>query len=587
MSSTSEMTLAKKHPMDIPHVTAVEFPLVVKNEDKAITMIGGKQKVADVINNVNNKDLNNDNFLELKLRKDPFHHPLQSSMTKKEKILLRVSIPKKNLPQDYYENPNKYSIQQLMMDNKRKEGPKCKVQPVAIVNKTYSFKSMTDFQISTKNNQTIQEFNKVTNAKNFDTIKEYFDKHDGLQDILDYSQPESYQNKDHGLPPPPLFSNTNLPFDFKYQKNPYTTVLRDEKGETKVVKKKDDIKLHSKIIEFQSEDIPIEPAPELIKNYDRLIKSDLTGRYSEYHLLECIKWLKSCFDVKPMWLRKHLDDIIPENLKRYVKVALPYISFIYKSGPWRFSYIKYGIDPKVDKSLWKYQCEYFRIQGIKVNVDKNSKSRRFLPRTVKEVDSTSNLKISEHLIFTGEKVPQTVTYQLGDILDEDVQDLISNTSDDQLFRDSIDFQDGWVSKQIIETIRRIIRYKLGQLVAEEPIDPIKVSKLVQANYLENDNNYTSNNNNNRSNNNNNKSNDDIDNSMVIDGDFTKEESKDDRIDDTLLGDEENEELDELEEEETINELSEQNLLNKLDQLDPKAADKLRGIIGYVKQDSIM
>ena len=42
--------LAEKHSMDIPHVTSIEFPLNVKNPERAISMIGGKQKITKAIN---------------------------------------------------------------------------------------------------------------------------------------------------------------------------------------------------------------------------------------------------------------------------------------------------------------------------------------------------------------------------------------------------------------------------------------------------------------------------------------------------------------------------------------------------------
>lgn len=562
--------LAKTHAMDLPHVTAVEFPLIIQNEAKAIDMIGGKEKLAKVINNATNDSSNvggtsnssnansdsvlEENMLELRLRNDPFHHPLPSLLTNKEKILLKVSIPKKSLPKEYYENPNDYTVQQLIEDGV----VNYKVAPVAIINKTFLFKTMNDFQISTKNNPIIQEFNKLNNTKNYNELQEFFTKHDKLTDLNDFFDTNSTDNIDHNLPPPPIFSNIRLPFDFRYQKNRYTTVLKDEHGETKVVAKKKSTKLYSQIIEFSPvKDVPQGPAPELVEEYESLLQIELDLKENnntrvlhskEYNLLQCIGYLKKLFEVKPIWLRKHIDDLIPSEYKYSIKRALPFISYIYKSGPWRFCNILYGVDPRTDKSFWKYQCEYFRLQGIKADLFKKVRVQKILPKTIKEKSPQCQFKINDSLLFTGTKLPSTVAFQIGDLIDEDINDLISNTSEDAFFRDELDFNDGWLNYQSIQTIRSIIRYKLNRLAKDETIDPIKISKIVNTDYNDNTNN---------------------------------EQEEDNK--------EMSEELDDLELEEIdeeIDENIEESVLDRIEKLETTSTSKLKELVGFIKQDSL-
>lgn len=311
----ADKLLAEKHSMDIPHVAAVELPLIVKNEDRAVAMIGGKEKISKVVNSPD-KPINtsghsvNDNVLELRLRSDPFHHPVQSLMNTSEKVLLKVSIPKKSIPKDYYNNPSKYTVQKLLEINETKKNPTHKVQPVAIINRTFLFKAMADFQVSTKNNELIQEFKEsVLDVKNYNDIKKHFDKHEQFSGILDYKNLENYLNNDHQLPPPPVFSPIRFPFDYKYQKNPLTTIVKDaSSGEVRVVSKKNTQKLYTIIIDFYTDSIPDQAAPELLKNFEALSNAKLAVNSLDYNLLECIKWLKSVFDVKPIWLRKQLED---------------------------------------------------------------------------------------------------------------------------------------------------------------------------------------------------------------------------------------------------------------------------------------
>ncbi|CUM49236.1 uncharacterized protein AC631_01156 [Debaryomyces fabryi] len=566
----TDKRLAEKHSMDIPHVAAVELPLIVKNEDKAIEMIGGKEKIYRVVNALD-KPINtsghstNDNVLELRLRNDPFHHPIQSLMNTNEKVLLKVSIPKKSIPKDYYKNPSNYTVKQLLEINEAKNNASHKVQPVAIINKTFLFKAMADFQVSTKNNALVQEFNEsVLNVQSYQGLKKYFDKHEQFSGILDYKLPEKYLNNDHQLPPPPVFSPIRFPFDYKYQKNPLTTIVKDaNSGEVRVVSKKNTQKLYTIIIDFYTENIPNQAAPELLKNYETLLNTNLAVNSLDYNLLECIKWLKSIFDIKPIWLRKQLEDIVPQEMRRVIKQALPYVSYIYKSGPWRFCNVKFGVNPKENRSFWKHQSEYFRIPGLHFNVASSSNPQRIIPNSIEDRNENGALAVSDYLLFTGLKLPRTVTYQVGDILDTDIISLIQSAQEklgDGFYRDVSDFQDGWINKQTMETIRRIIRYKLSKIVKEEPIESAKVEKIINTDFTENED--------------------------AMEVDVLEEDEIKPQGDEDVEEEEEDEENDDMESALDPS-VTEENVLSRLNTIDDSSANKLEGLLGFIKQDSLL
>ncbi|KAK6464141.1 transcription factor [Scheffersomyces coipomensis] len=577
--------IAEEHSMDIPHVTAVELPLIVKDSEKAIAMIGGRSRVSEVINSINKgSNLNShttlENTLELRLRNDPFHHPVQSSYNTSEKILLKISIPKKSLPKDYYDNPNKYSTKELISINAQdKSTPTYRAQPIAIIDKTYSFKSIADFQISTKNNPMVQDFNQsILDSKNFSTLKQYFDKHNNFNSISDYKDTANFKNNDHQLPPPPILSPIRFPFDYKYQKNPFTTAVKDaESGEIRVVSTKNSIKLYTKMIDYHTNDVPDKPAPELIENYTQLTSKNYPVTSPEYLLLACINWVKEVFDLKPIWLRKQLEDIVPDNLKRFIKQALPYVTFIYKSGPWRFCNVKFGVDPKSDKSFWIYQSEYFRIPNLKFIFPKEN-SRRIVPNTIIEANrknknsSNKEIEVSEYLFFNGVTLPATVTYQIGDILDLDITTIIENHRKyfgRDFLREVPDFQDGWFNRQTMEVVRRIVRYKLNRIVKEEATDQNKIYKIINTDYTSNE-----------------------DQTMEVDEENGKEVAPNAETE-VDAGNDEEEEDDDVDvgvDEEAINEdatiIDEANIMNKLDLLSEDASSKLSQLIGFIKQDDI-
>lgn len=463
-----ESTLAESYSMDIPHVAAVELPLNIKNKAKVINALGGRDKISDAIKN-------SDVPLELRFRKDPFHHPVQATTSTNERVLIKVSIPKKVAKQ----NQGALVRELIQMSNDDKSAPK--IQPIAIIDKTFRFRAMSDFQVITKNNLDVQDITKnVLNATNYESLKQYVENHNNFHGYMDMNN-EYFENKDHHLPPPPVFSPIKYPYDYRYQKNPITSAVKDEKsGEMKIISKKTPFKLHTILIDI-STDPPTQPPPKLTANLNKLLDQKLSVNSPEYLLVKCIEWCKEMFTIKPIWIRRQLYDIIPDELNKSLKFALPYVSYIYKSGPWRFCNIKIGVDPRTDPSFWRYQNEYFRVLGVRNS--SHDSSKKVVPKTLEHAPFP--IEISQNLLFDGVNLPSAVTYQIGDILDLDITSIIENhlkSMGKDFVRDSLDTLDGWINKTTMNLIRRIMRYKLQQLVKEEPIDQSKIYKMSNADF---------------------------------------------------------------------------------------------------------
>lgn len=578
----AEHEVAETHAMDISHLAAVELPLVVKNTEKATRMIGGKDKISQTINSLDKQTYPGgqsvrEKVLELRLRENSFHHPIQSLLNTNEKILLKISLPKRNLPKDY--ETCDYSAKEIIHYCTQK-GNTPYVQPVGIINKTFLFKGIADFQVSTKHNSTINQFNDlVLHPQGFDSIKKIYQDRENFSGILDYKDSRGFENSDHQLPPPPVLSPIRFPFDYRYQSNPLTSIVRDaESGEVKVISKKGTLKLYTKIVDFFTQEIPNEPAIELQKNLEHLEKSNLAVNSIEYDLLECIRWLKSIFQVKPIWLRKHLEDVVPFELRRVIKQALPYVSYIYKNGPWRFCNVNFGINPKDDRSYWKYQSEYFRIPGLHFHSSAATDSAKVIPRTIEE-DSDGSIAVSEYLFFTGKKLPATVTYQVGDIMDDDICVILKDSKlklGDDFYRTSPDFQDGWINKQTMETIRRIIRYKLGRIVKDMPIEPGKIAKIISTDFTE----YEAN-----------PDMEDMDQEKLEqEGEQEGEDQFDDEHDDLEGAYDDQSEQEDKQDEKSVPGSTfasgEEESLSRLISSSDTAASKVQGLTGLVKQDLI-
>lgn len=578
---------AEKHSMDISHVTSVELPLIVKDVNKAISMLGGKERIRRAVSSQYrplpiqaSSHSVDDRNLELRLRNDPFHHPVQALVNHREKILLKVSIPKANLPKNYHDNPSKYTIRELITKNKNLGNQEHKVEPIAIINKNFSFRGMADFQMSTKNNPRAQKYKtEMLQSNKFEQIKKYQEEELKVEDEL--ADPETFANKDHKLIPPPCFSGIRFPFDYKYQKNPFTVTLRDQNGDSKVIMKFDRKKLFTNTVDYNADTIPQQPLPEIVSKFEWLRTTDLSQEYSEKKLYDCIQFISMLFDVRPIWLRRLIIDVVPENLKTAVKEALPYVSYCFKNGPWRFCNVKLGLDPKENKTNWVHQSENFRVLGIQTNMHNTGPEIRIIPPAIQVAHDKDNITLSERLFFTGSKLPKTVNYQIGDILDLDVLACIRDAMEKNVFfRDTVDPQDGWIRKQVIETIRRIVKYKLHQLKDEEIIDPGKILKIVQTDYTIKDGQK----------------------STIRSGELKEEPEggleepdssddgdEDDDNDEMDIDEDENikQDLDAMDVDQSNNGAeTEANVFSRIKQVDEQTAAKLKDLVGLIKQDSL-
>lgn len=556
--------LAEEFSMDIPHVTAIELPLIVNNVDKAVSMLGGQEKLKKAVGPTTFVE-NKKPQLELRLRNDRFHHPIQSISNEKEKLLIKVTVPKKNLPPNYKD----LSLKEIIEINDNKQGSTT-IQPISIINKTFSFKSINDFQVNTKNNKVVNEFNeKLINNHSFKTFKELFGE-DRFLNNEDYKDPNNYFNGDHQLPPPAVFTSIKQVQEYQYAKNQSTETIKTETGELKVISKKALPKLYSKVLDVNNSVTPMEPHPELTKSFNELSNSQLLVNSFNYDLLGCIKWLKEIFDIKPIWLRKHLEDIVSDEHRRVLKQALPYVTYIYKNGPWRFCNIKLGVDPKTSQQYWIFQSEYFRVSSYNFRHKSSELSERVLPNSIKVFNEFTRLpnsainkvKIDSKLIFKGDILPSTITYQVGDVIDEDVESIIETArKKGEFFRDLDLKNDGWINRQTIETIRRVIKYKLQQLIKEEPVDRMKITKLINTNYR------------------------DAENEEPEDDD---EDVGEGEIEDEVEAPEADEDVEEelSESEPPITETADE-IITKIKRMDSAIGDKLSKLSDFIKQELIM
>lgn len=426
---------AKEHSLDIPHISCIEFPLKVKNVDKAFDMVGGSDSIVQSC-------LDEQYPLELRFTKNIYEHPVNAKLNKREHILIKLSLPKKEFEQN---NRNvQKTLQQIHQSGKKQ----VHVTPLAIINKTFRFREMSDFQYQVKNSDFVKRVNSSIHDLNYEKIKDLKFEQDTKPWDFDDQKRQIFD-----LPAPPRFSSIPLPFNYHYKKNAATIVK-----EGKLTTKNKHIKLNSIIIRYTDE-APQEPSAELRAQLEIFKKEEDNPFFKD--ILATLEILHKVFAEKPIWIRKHLEALLPAHLKPCLKYSLPQISYSFTKGPWRQSYIKFGIDPRTSSKYGKYQTEGFRVPNYFQKIPKG-----FMSEVAYGVSSSFQ--------FDGSQLPLTLSFQLENLTDSQIQELLGNAT----IRAECDFQDGWYDALTMFKVRRLMRYKLKILVDGGRYEPEKVEHIM-------------------------------------------------------------------------------------------------------------
>jgi general transcription factor 3C polypeptide 5 (transcription factor C subunit 1) len=232
-------------------------------------------------------------------------------------------------------------------------------------------------------------------------------------------------------------------------------------------------------------------------------------------------------------------------LKPCLKYSLPQIAYTYTKGPWRQAYIKFGIDPKSSPKYAVYQTEGFRVPNFSKSLPKGFISE--VPNGVSKVFK-----------FNGDELPVSLLFQIQNITDPMVKDLLSKSE----IRTVVDFNDGWYDSLTIAKLRALMRYKLRTLVDGTVLNEKKVDHILYKMELS-------------------------------EADQEKEEGEEDNEEDGEEEENNNEDQEELDEEELekeyeldITDANYDEIMKYLKKLNPKGAEELGKLSGLLKQANI-
>ncbi|EPX74793.1 transcription factor tfiiic complex a box associated subunit sfc1 [Schizosaccharomyces octosporus yFS286] len=376
--------------------TSIEHPGLMKNESTFYETLGGIPEIQKAVSTSfrNPKHA----LLELKLRpRDHYHHPVQAKLKQRNDILVRI----------------------------KKNG---EIDSAGRIRHTFVFRDMADFQYSTENSPFTKKLDASLRTLDFDAISKF---------NIDLSPVQ----RDHlDMPPPPLFSQVPLPTFYNYQQNPLVGRVRLPDGSTTIMNLKGQCRVWIITADMKVEHVPTKKHQKLSESPSKIVQ-------------EVIDAIKPLFHDRPMWTRRALLNHIDPSYLHYLKFALPYISYLWSSGPFRDTYTIFGYDPRKDPKAAAYQALFFKLR-----LNKNQKGHK------------------THTFDGKTLYPLNRIYQICDITDPQISSLLQ----DSPLRPDCHRETGWYRSGRFYKIRDLMREKLYALIEGRQPSDVTLDAIMNA-----------------------------------------------------------------------------------------------------------
>lgn len=388
------------HVYGLSEAVCLELPLRVIDVHKALDAVGGSDRIAREVSSA--ALMGEHEPLELRLRTDPFQHPIPSLPVRSNGLVVQISVP-------YRFRLGKTLKKSLTLA--KAAGCEPSITPKFVVSVTHRFRAVADFQYYTGDSPFVQQIKKSLFTGD-------------LNQICNLSLRDQSGASDTDVLPPPRFSVSVQPFYYAYQQSPYIKTVSDQSGESRLVSTVSSAKVISSLLTW-GEKAPTGPPAGLSAS-------------PKPNIQECINALRKLFSERPSYTRRALQYRLGHVLSRQLKFSLPYVSYYYKSGPWRGAYVRYGVDPAQDSSMARYQVEHFRISS---------------DESQKKLGTTTDIRDPS---FDGTAYPDVPMLQLFDIHDGFLEPYIGT----ETLRPEVDENDGWYPADVIQVIRKVLRAEL-------------------------------------------------------------------------------------------------------------------------------
>ena len=232
-------------------------------------------------------------------------------------------------------------------------------------------------------------------------------------------------------------------------------------------------KVRTHLVGYDIAQVPDKPQDDLpaIETLDRTLRT----------VVEVVQGL---FEQRPAWTRRAIRNYLHGDEQNYLlRHAIPYVGYIFRSGPWRDAIIKLGHDPRSSPEYRHYQTFMFRILPREVELGRDGGGRRHNPpRMDGEFRSEAELQAfrdkvgaQESHVFTGKNpLPRDGRIWMAiDIKDPLLANVLYPPEQSETFlRPKCEIiSDGWFGNGTLAKVKTVMRAKIQYLIDDrEPSD---------------------------------------------------------------------------------------------------------------------
>ncbi|RFU35212.1 hypothetical protein B7463_g1097, partial [Scytalidium lignicola] len=455
-------------------VVAVEHPMVIKNIDNGLKTFGRTPALREIIDT---EDF--EGCIPLYLRyNDPMCAPVLSHNAPTSNLLLKITVPKrtgrkrKRGTQDPFDihsgNATAISASDSMSEetsrlrtHSRLDQPakilrslkdnvgRYKIEPVAEIERTHRFRALADFTQSAAHGPFMGNFREtVLTGKSMRMIVPFYKVYTCLYSAVEKMRefkfdPSRGPKPNDEIIPPPSLTDHPLPQNWGYHQNPNIRLeVNSTTGENVLINQSRPSKVDMAYLAPDVEKIP--DGPLFPVPHDPMLQS-------------LVSELKKVLEERPIWTRRALANRVGDVPGIYLfKIALQYIGYQFRAGPFRDAVIKFGVDPRTDPKYRIYQTLFFKVYDDEERApgtpwqDIRSEYKR---RAFQGLDNTTN-----H-IFDGKSFTlDGKVWQACDITDPLLFNLIATAP----LRDKCENKttDGWFCNGRWAKVKAIMRTKL-------------------------------------------------------------------------------------------------------------------------------
>ncbi|KAI4844638.1 hypothetical protein E4T45_08064, partial [Aureobasidium sp. EXF-8846] len=458
-------------------VVTVEHPSIVRDIDKGLLSLGGEHHIKHLLAPAGQT-------LSVGLSLRP-HDPLVKKLVSKEmpvqNVLLRVTVPKrtgrkrKRGSNDSFEFPGERTeiswsdaehtmsipltaeqLRRRLVDNV----DAYTTQPVATIKQTHRFRALPDFQLRAGSQPVMKQIGKTLVNP---TCKFLSFIRDGDHDLM--KTVSSIKNfkidmtpgrpADEELIAPPNFTSFEQSLNYLYKQNPGVTHVTDEKGRIKTVNTQAAKKRQVVSVPHDVKNVPTKPPKGLLA----------IEKQSEA-LQQCVKNLLELLETRPAVTRRVACNLVDWGNEALFKEATQYVGYSFKSGPFRDTLVKYGLDPRADPKYRCYQTFSFQLVAKDKVVAAAKKMRDGKNQWIRS-DRYKKDEEPSH-VFDGKSMTTNgKTWQVCDIKEPVLAGLLA-TENLRLEFDPVNY--GWYLNGTVAKARIIMRDMIGMMLSGQAPD---------------------------------------------------------------------------------------------------------------------